>query len=207
MADHSAIGKSNVRRSKTHERRIAKLLTEWSGVQFRRRRVEGRDSAVRVVELVADVIPCEGDFHFSIEAKCGKKFSLDALMANPTKCLFTDWWHQACYDAQLISGDLNRIIYPLMFFKPHPNWDWVAFSSYSLRVIKQVGRLDAELTFPHLSFDAFSFIGPIEGDVSHSKKNEKLVKIDLDPVIICRWYDFANNIDPVSTFVSYPNKL
>ena len=35
----SRIGRSNVRRSKSHERRVAHLLTEWAGVDFRRRRV------------------------------------------------------------------------------------------------------------------------------------------------------------------------
>ena len=64
-AKFSRIGRSNVKTAKVHERRVAHLLADWSGVPFRRRRVEGRGNAVRIVELVADVIACAGDFHFN----------------------------------------------------------------------------------------------------------------------------------------------
>lgn len=219
-ADQSRIGRSNVSRSKAHERRIAHLLTDWSGVPFRRRRVEGRDTAVRVVELVADVIPCVGDFHFSIEAKCGRDFSLDGLMATPLVSCFTGWWHQACYDAQLVSGDLGRTVLPMMFFKPHPNWDWVAFSASAINLLcpKLSSHSDPDgapanvvpggagkLWFPHLLFDAFAWLGEISGNVSHSKKHKKLVKLQLDAVVICRWRDFATSVMPESAFVKFPS--
>ena len=65
-----AVGKSNVRRGKTYERRVSNLLTEWSGEEFRRRRVEGRDSNVIDRESTADVIPASKKIIFSIEVKC-----------------------------------------------------------------------------------------------------------------------------------------
>lgn len=208
-ANFSKTGKSNVRTAKAHERRVAKLLASWSGVPFRRRRVEGRDSAVRVVELTADVIPCAGDFKFSIECKKGKDFSLDSLMANPTGSLFTNWWHQSCYDAQLLTGDLKRPIFPMMFFKPHPNWDWVAFSAHAIDTLRSQQPLtiilpDNQLWFPHLRFDMFGLLNSIVGDISHSKKNKKLVGLKLDPLVICRWRDFELNVAPQSAFAVFP---
>ena len=76
----SRIGKSNVARSKSHERRVAKLLQDWSNVEFRRRRVEGRDSTVIERESTADVIPVKGEILFSIEAKCGECTNIDGLL-------------------------------------------------------------------------------------------------------------------------------
>lgn len=213
----SKICSSSVKTSKVHERRVATLLSEWSGVKFRRRRVTGRDGAMRMVEMVADVIPVVGDFKFSIECKKGKDFSLDGLMTNPSGSCFTHWWHQACYDASLVSGDLKRTIYPMMFFKPHPNWDWVAFSANSMLDIKggsNVNELvleanrrgDRKWWFPHLLFDNFGFMGQIECDVSHSKKHPKMVKLDLDPVVICRWRDFESFVCSHSAFSRFPDK-
>ncbi len=207
-AKFSKVGKSNVRTGKAYERRVAHLLTDWSGVPFRRRRVEGRDSAVRIMELVADVIPCIGDFHFAIECKKGKDFSLDNLMSNPPGSLFTTWWHQACYDSQLISKDMDRVIHPMLFFKPHPNWDWVAISSLAVPHLVAKPGISVlpgqTVWFPHLRFDHYASMGPVEGDVSHSKKNKKLVSIELDPVIMCRWRDFEANVLPHATFANFP---
>ncbi len=43
----------------------------------------------------------------------------------------------------------------------------------------------------------------ISGNVSHSKskKNKKIVDLALRDVIMCRWHDFAANVDPTSFFV------
>jgi len=202
----SKIGKSNVRCGKSHERRIANLFTEWSGEEFRRRKVEGRDDATLWVNSAADVIPVRSDFLFSIEAKKGAGFSLDALMANPTKCLFKTWWFQTCYDAQLISSIRNRRILPLLFFKPNPQNDWIAFSTKSIDLLQpksNIERLTNNLWFPHLLFDHYEAIGPISGDVSHSPKHPKFVTMQLDNAVICRWKDFAYNVDPKPLLLSH----
>lgn len=209
--EQSKIGRSNVRRSKSHERRIANLLSKWSGVEFRRRRVEGRENAVRIVERTADVIPCVGDFHFTVEAKCGKGFSFDNLMDRPHTSLFSEWWHQCTYDAMLVSRDFKRTIYPMVFFKPHPNWDWVAISAYAINVLRPAKPIEfalpvESLWFPHIRFNAFAWLGEIEHNISHSKKNVKLFPLRLDPVIFCRWHDFAANVSPESAFFEFPEQ-
>lgn len=188
--DASRIAKSNVSRSKAHERNVANWLTEWSGVQFRRRRVTGRDEATRMVELTGDVIPIQGDFLFNVEAKCERKFSFDGLFARPTVNLFTGWWHQTCYDAQLATKSMGRHFYPMLFFKPIVQQNWVAFSRKSVPALK----LDLT-TFPHLVFNWYETAGPIDGDVSHTK-NKKMVAIELDPVVFCRWEEFCQWVDP-----------
>ena len=58
-ADPSKVGKSNVRKGKTYERRVAGLLTEYTGQEFRRRRVEGRDLSVVERESTASSVISE----------------------------------------------------------------------------------------------------------------------------------------------------
>lgn len=194
----SEIGKSNVRRSKSHERRVAKLLTEWSGVEFRRRKVEGREESVIAKESTADVIPVSRNFIFSIEAKCGENFSLDALLVSPSTCLFTSWWFQTCYDAGLLTKYLGIPIYPMLFFKPLPAFDWVAFSPK----VKLCDKNDIprdNIWFPHLLFNYYDQL-EITGNISHSKKNKILVTMKLDSAIICRWKTFADQVGPCGLF-------
>ncbi len=202
----SRIGRSNVRRSKNHERRVAHLLTDWSGIEFRRRRVEGRDSTVIERESTADVIPVKGEILFSIEAKCGECTSLDGLLANPKSNKFTMWWHQCVYDAMLLSGTFNRKFYPLLFFKPHPNFDWVAIDQavFAQELLRPRG-VDLPLIkiwMPHIAFDAYNLIGPVTANISHSKKNLVMKALDLPSLYMIRWKDFAEAIDPTSIFVS-----
>jgi hypothetical protein len=199
----SKICKSNVATAKAYERRVKKLLTEWSGHEFRRRRVEGRGNDISVVEGVADVIPVDGKIIFAIEVKKEKGFSFDSLLANPHNNKFTKWWFQVCYDAKILTDRSGDKKWPLLFFKPHPNFDWIAiarepFLRGVLRSSKKiVGR---RIWFPHLVFDEFKYCGQIKMNVSRSK-NEKLVNMILEPCIICRWTDFAANISPKSIFI------
>lgn len=203
--DRSKVGRSNVRKSKTHERRVAHLLTEWSGIEFRRRRVEGRDSTVVERESTADVIPVKGSVHCSIEAKSGKGFSLDALMANCSTSLFSTWWHQATYDCTILEDVFKRKFYPMLFFKPHANFDWIAFDQGLIKdnILKDKNghmQESKRLWFPAISFDYYEIQGPIEMDISHSH-NKVLKKLALPPCYICRWKDFASFVDPKSFFI------
>lgn len=207
--DFSKIGKSNVSRSKDQERKIAKLLSEWSGEEFRRRRATGRDHATIAVEMCADVIPVDKPFLFSVEAKTGKGFRFESMVTVPKTSLFTTWWHQTCYDAQLISDHLGKRIYPMLFFRPNPQETWVAFSALAAHRLRPVGGQEAkpEVWWPHLLFDNYRYMGPVAGDVSHgrpkpgTKKAPKMVDVLLDPVAMCPWKDFAANVDPTSVMV------
>lgn len=204
----SEIGKSNVNRSKSHERQIANELTDWAGVTFRRRRAEGRGPAVVEIEGAADVIAVGWDFHFSVEAKCGKGFSLDAMLKNVSKTIFTSWWHQATFDANIMTQSRNRQIYPLLFFRPFQNANWIAFpvSAIPLFRPKIPSPVESGLWFPHLTFSGYIAAGAIANDVSHSPKNKNIVQLQLDNPVFCRWQDFASAVDPQSAFATYPQK-
>jgi len=196
----SQVGKSNVGRSKSHERRVARLLCEWSGKEFRRRRVEGRDTSILERESASDVIPVTGNCLFTIEAKCGEGFGFESLLATPTVSLFTSWWHQSCYDAKLVSECLHRKFYPLVIFKPIPAFDWVAFSALAFPLLKPKIKVEDSSDFnwlSHIRYDCYGPVNPVECDISHTK-NKKLYKLDLDPVIFCRWRDFSASVDPSS---------
>lgn len=195
----SAIGKSNVLKGKNHERRVASLLTEWSGIEFRRRRVEGRDESTMMIDSSADVIPVNAECLFSIEAKSGSGFSMDAMMIDPVRSLFGQWWFQACYDAKLLSQVKDGMFLPLLFFKPHPNHDWIAFSIDALSHLKYMPEslVDSNICFPHLVFDEYRRLGEVTGDVSHTNV-KKTVSLVMHPLIICRWKDFAKFVNPIS---------
>lgn len=200
----SKTGKRNVATAKNHERRCKKLLTDWSGVEFRRRRVEGRGNDVSVVEGVADIIPVEGEVIFAIESKKGEKFSIDNLFSSPKTSAFTEWWHQVNYDAKLMTENTGRKCWPLLFFKPIPAWDWIAVPTkcFTENILKpHGGDAPGNCWFPHLSFDAFERLPPIPFNVSTSKNNPVIEELDLESCIICRWKDFAAEVDPMSIFV------
>lgn len=219
----SKTGKSNVRRSKGHERSIAKWLTAWSGQEFRRRRVEGRDVSVIERESTADVIPVRGDIHCSIEAKCGEVATFAALMENPIGTKFSEWWHQCHVDVQLVSKVFNRPFYPMMFFRPYPNQNWVAISAdmFKNNILKPWGKSESTLRssyyyseryqssknlvwFPHIYFDAYDYIGDVSFNVvrTKNKANYRYVPLKLDAIVMCRWKDFALHVDPTSFFVN-----
>ncbi len=207
-AQQSKTGKSNVRRSKGHERQVAHYLTDWSGQEFRRRRVEGRDVTVIERESTADVIPVKGNIHCSIEAKCGEVATFAALMDNPKGTKFTEWWHQATYDVSLVSKILARQFYPMMFFRPYPNQNWVAIDYNLFRdgILKPRQEVfhESMVWFPHFLFDAYEYLGEISFNVVRTKKKEnfRYVPLQLPAVVMCRWKDFAANVDPQSFFLN-----
>lgn len=204
MADFSKIGKSNVRRSKGHERKIAKLLQEFTGVEFRRRRVEGRDATTIERESTSDVISVRGTPKFTIEAKCGKGFSFDGLLANTKANIFTEWWHQANYDAKLLSehfeSTTKQRFYPMIFFKPQINTDWIAIpiDVIALEVVHMVEGA----SLPYYTFNGYSFHNPIGLNVvrTKNKNNYRIIDLELPNVAFCRWKDFIGSIVPSSFF-------
>lgn len=205
----SQVGKSNVQTSKVHERRVAHLLTDWTGIEFRRRRVEGRMADTIARDLTGDVIPVDRLCHFNIECKKGQSFSLDAMLASIETCQFTKWYHQSSYDAKLCSEQHKKIFHPMLFFKPVPNWDWVAIPTAALEflrpldghsLIQAMACSQGKFWAPHLIYDAYDRCGEISHNVAHTKKakNKVMVPLRLQPCFICRWRDFAAHVDPES---------
>lgn len=191
----SQVGRSNVRKGKTYERRIANLLTEYTGHEFRRRRVEGRDLNVIERESTADVIPVKADIIFSIEAKSGKGFSFDALLGNPKKNIFTAWWHQASYDAQLLTKAFDRTIYPLLFFKYSTTQDWVAIPT-EVEI-----KLKDEITqVPCVVYEYIDRQVKMNVSQTSNRKNYVEIELPLHDVRFIRWKDFSECVDPTTLF-------
>jgi len=158
-------------------------------------------------DLTGDVIPVDRSCYFNIECKSREDFSLDAVLSNPRGCQFTQWWHQTNYDAKLCSEQHNRPVMPLLFFKPIPNWDWIAIDTEAIGILspKPLATSDwirSSLWFPHFLFDFYVQLGEISHNVAHTKKdkNKVMVPLKLRPCFICRWRDFAAHVEPESFF-------
>ncbi len=198
----SEVGKSNVATSKSHERRVASLLSEWSGETFRRRRIEGRDDATVMLDMTGDVVCVTKQQRFNIEAKKGVGFSLNAMVSSVPTSLFSKWWHQSCYDATLMSKAFGKSMLPMLFFKPQPAFDWIAIAVSAFEFLKPKSPTDRKIWFPHLLFDEYGHCGGITHNVSHTKnrKNFKPVTLELEPCVICAWNVFKDHVEPQSFF-------
>jgi len=160
-------------------------------------------------DLTGDVIPIDRFCHFNIECKKGENFSLDAMLSNVKGCQFAKWYHQSSFDAKLCSEQHKLKFLPLLFFKPVPNWDWVAVDTAALEFLKPLGERSiiaaatcprGHLWFPHFVYDQYDRCGEISHNVVHTRKakNKIMVSLKLGPCFICRWRDFAANVDPES---------
>jgi hypothetical protein len=202
-ADMKKVGKSNVRKGKTLERRVAKLFTEWTGEEFRRRRVEGRDVTIIERDSTADVIPVNRESIFSIEVKSGSGFSFDALLANPESAKLTSWWHQSAYDAELMTELHKKKFHPILFFKPNSNWDWIMFPKEVIDkkiLTPTTGKPNGKIWFQAILYEGYDLVGEISKNVSQSKKNPVMKALKLPAAYICRWSDFKDNINSASIF-------
>lgn len=114
MVDHSKIGKSARRKGANYELKIAKLLKEYTSVNFRRVPASGGfnkrgTNTVAKEYFCGDLISDRSDFLYCIEAKNRKGFNLLNSIKNIETSELTEWWFQACEDAL----DVN--LAPLMF--------------------------------------------------------------------------------------------
>lgn len=123
----SKAAKYSNRKYKALERRVAKKFCEWTGRNiFRRTPQSGgfnknQAQVVAEEEFISDIM-CDEPILYAIEVKSGDGFSLNAAMNGPDTSKFTEWWEQACNDAEQVGK------YPLLWFKPSPAFDWIALS-------------------------------------------------------------------------------
>jgi hypothetical protein len=170
---------------------VAALFSDWSGRSFRRRRVEGRDSATISRDLTGDVVPVIGLCRFNIEVKKQKGFSFVALLENPAGSLFTKWYHQSTYDAQICGVSVQRVILPLVFFKPNPNKDLLAVPNIALEFLLRAGE--------RLRGFEFSDFGQVTLPV-RGTKNKTVVALELPPCSFCLWEEFHAKASPEQFF-------
>lgn len=123
----SAIGKRVKRRGKTYERRVAKILHEFTSIGFRSTPSSGgfnklSETTIREELFCGDLICDNPNFRYCVEAKNREKFSFTAILKNPSTAAFTHWWHQCVTDAK------NANLEPLMFFKPNRQDDFLVMT-------------------------------------------------------------------------------
>lgn len=119
MTDWSAVGKKSKGKGGNYERLVAKALTEFTGVGFRKTPNSGGFNKLGGVQVAGhifcgDLICDRADFMFSVEAKNRKNFSFSAILANPETAPFTEWWFQTVRDAREV------LLEPMLWFKPTP---------------------------------------------------------------------------------------
>lgn len=187
----SQIGRSSVRSGKRLENRYANMWSEWTGEEFRRRRVEGRGASVAGLEGVADVICTSANCKFAIESKKEKTFSFTATPWSD-KSSFWVWWKQATTDSMIRTmGDSKHHYMPLVQFKPTPNHDYVAIAESSIKKLELFSPLAGYIIVPN--FDVLYEQVDIDGR-SH--------KFQIKPtnVLITTWKNFTTSVDPKSVF-------
>lgn len=125
--DWSKVGRRVKRRGKTYERRVATLLTEFTGVNFRSTPGSGgynKQGGVTIREelFCGDLIADRSDFLYCIEAKNREIFDFNPILKNPETAAFTLWWYQCVQDAKRVGLE------PLMFFKPNGSDDFIVIT-------------------------------------------------------------------------------
>jgi len=186
----SQIGRSSVRSGKRLENRYANMWTEWTGEEFRRRRIEGRGVSVAGLEGVADVICTSANCKFAIESKKEKTFSFTATPWSD-KSSFWMWWKQASIDAMIRTMNGTHYYMPLVQFKPTPNHDYVAIAETSIQKLTVLSPIAGYIIAPNFLLMHETVV--IDG---------KPLKFEIKStnVLLTTWKNFITSIDSKSVF-------
>ena len=176
--DYSKNGKRSKRKGNTYERRCAKLLMEFTSVNFRRVPASGgfnkhSGATIREELFCGDLICDNPNFLFCVEAKNRKSYSLEAVIKSPATAELTKWWLQCVNDANTAK------LLPLMFFKPNRSDDFIAVCDEGYNILVRECP-----SIPHIRLRAFR--EPL--DIKY--KNNRVVEtitIKLPEPIIIDW--------------------
>lgn len=85
-----------------HERKVAKMLSDWSGEKFMRTPMSGAIHNFKDKRVVSDIVaPLSiGDWPFSIEAKCVECSWEFNTFIEGTSMTLKEHWKQCCDDAE-----------------------------------------------------------------------------------------------------------
>lgn len=147
MADFSKIGKRSRRKGGDYERKICHILTDYTGVKFRRAPRSGallREGKINGSFVSGDLI-CDKDFQFSIECKNRKNINIESVLKSPQTSELLEAWFQCVYDANIASKN------PLLFFyMSSVRKDYVATDNFQLFnnvPFMTIGNLNGPFTF------------------------------------------------------------
>lgn len=179
MVDWSKIGKRSKRRGKTYERRCAKLLMEFTSVNFRPTPASGgfnkQGAVIREELFCGDLICDRSDFRFCIEAKNRESFSFVSILKNPNTAAFSEWWWQCLDDAK------RTKLHPILFFKPNNRDDFIALDGEGLAVTSYKGNY----------FKINVYDNPVTLKIKDRSKKVTEITTTLPTPYIINWKDFV----------------
>lgn len=103
----------------TYERKIAKKLTEWTGLKFERVPASGGLHWKKDNRVYGDIVTNDPDFPFTIECKARESWNMDSLI-NGSKEV-EKWWKQAIADAWATGKE------PMVIFTRNRQPDYIMF--------------------------------------------------------------------------------
>ena len=190
---------SNKSKSKGNygERRVAKLLMEFTGKNFRKTPNSGgfNKQGVVIAEHIftGDVICDDAKFLFSVESKNrAASWSLAQLMCSPDKAQFTSWWYQTVEDAKAVS------LMPMLFFKTQESSthtvgaEHVALDEKGFDLLFSQAFRHGVGDVPYFKMNVFH--GVKEIIVRDGKKNVT-VQVDLPTPYIVNWRQLIKYAD------------
>lgn len=192
--DFSAVGRRSKGKGKYGERRTAKLLTDFTGKNYRRTPCSGGfgKQGLIVAEHVftGDVICDDPGFKFCIESKNRPdSFSLAQLLVVPDKAPFTDWWHYAIEDAKSVNLET------MLFFKIGKTSTATVGSEFVALTAEGVQILQYPSDAPKAVFNIYS-----EPVTFKSSKTKEYVTVKLPNPIIINWRLITNHVDSTTMF-------
>ena len=200
--DRSKVGKRSKRKGKTYERRCAKILKEFTTVNFRSTPGSGgfnkQGVSIREELFCGDLISDSPKFRYCIESKNRDSFSWTAILKSPETAEFTKWWHQCVEDAKTVGLE------PLLFFKPNNRDDFIVMTEAEWKnllhlYLKKHGK---HLICPVLVLGCYDvpLTFTVEEKDKKNKKIKKTVTAKLPRAVMIDWKQFIQNCDPKLMF-------
>jgi hypothetical protein len=189
----SSQGSRNSKNGKSMENRCAKMWTQWTNIEFRRRKVEGHDKNTVSVDGVGDIICAnpEKQCKFTIESKNRKGFSFTSVPFS-IKSPFWDWFSQSVCDSLIKHHYSNIEYYPFLHFKNGSVGNMVALYKNDLDKLKLVDQIVG-----------YEIKTNFEDKISRRAcLTTKYVEFEIptEGVIISTWQNFIKAVDPNSVF-------
>jgi hypothetical protein len=202
MPDWTAVARKSKNRGDYGERRIAKLLMEFTSKKFRKTPSSGgynKQGGVQIAEhkFCGDVICDDSNFSFCIESKNRPNdFNLAALSV-PSNAKFTEWWFQCLNDAQQVN------LLGMLYFKLGGSSNVQVKNDYLAMTWRIAEYLGYPKRSPHVCLMSYSdpviikFKEKVKGVKKHIMR-PVVVKLP-DPVLIS-WALFVQHVNPTSLF-------
>lgn len=198
--DRSKIGRRSKAKGKAGERRTAKLLSEFTGRNFRKTPGSGgfnKQGGVQVAGYVfgGDVICDDIDFIFCVENKNrSKDFSFPQIAAVPENSQFAEWWYQATDDAK----SLGRL--PILFFKAAEASTKTVAAEHVAVNKDGLDQLSYPDEAPKIIFDIFKSSINLKIRQRFSKDVKEIVAQLDNPVYVINWRNIQKYVMPNNFF-------